>query len=65
MGGTDMTLTKIKLQSGEYDYFNLNNVQFVDKLETHFEVYFGSSVVMNVALDDPTISAAVSSADTA
>ena len=60
-----MTLTKIKLVSGEYGYINLDQVQFVDELSTHFEVYFGSSVVIEVDLTDATISALVSASDNA
>lgn len=64
-----MTLTKIKLFDGQFDYFNRDAVQFVDVIydvndvPTHLEVYFLSSVVTNVALDDPTFSSLISTAD--
>lgn len=65
MGRTDLTLTKVKMKDGSFDYVNLELVQFVDKVNSHFEVYFGSSVVLEIAGDDPTFSTAVTTADTA
>lgn len=60
-----MTLTKVKLTSGEFDYVNLDMVQFVDIVDGNYEVYFGSSVVLEVDVTDATISGLISSADTA
>lgn len=59
-----MTLTKVKMKTGEFDYINLEAVAFVDKVNSHFDVYVGSTV-LEIAGDDPTFSAAVTAADTA
>lgn len=60
-----MTLTKVKLVTGEFDYINLSLIQFVDILDTHYEVYVSSSVVLDVDLTDATITGLISSADNA
>lgn len=65
MGRADMTLTKVKLYAGGFDYINLDLIQFVDVLDTHYEVYVSSSVVIDVDLTDATITGLIGAADTA
>ena len=61
-----MTLTKLKLrQSGTFEYVNFEQIQFVDVHSDYYEIYFGSSVAIEIDKTDPTITGLIDAADVA
>lgn len=59
-----MTLTKLKsFVTGEFEYVNLEAVEWIDTLDDKFEIYMQSGHTMNVDLTDTTVAALIAAAD--
>lgn len=61
-----MTLTKIRTWvGGQYEYINLDHVEAVEIDSDHYDVRMSDKSIVCAHLDDPTITALISAADSA